>query len=203
MARKQGNVAKDPYEEEYGPTQVIYINESAQKRLNGDESYGKWYQTCRYSNSPTAEFCIKTEVPESALEDGVFHPDRFEPDIVAERCEKVSPKKIDHSIKENKSKPKFKKGDKVAIAVHGAGVISYELHIVDAVRRGVVYLADNDDFVFDVNTRRRTKCEPGVFGFWFELLPESKVPADGWKAGLSNFQGDYWKRLCKRFGIDP
>jgi ribosomal protein L21E len=206
VARKETKEVCDQYEEEYGPSQVIYITERAHKRLNGDENYGKWYQTCQYSTLPTAEFCVRATVPQSSLEDGVFHPDRFEPDIVAERCKKVSLKEITRSVKENQPKPKFKKGDKVAIAVHGAGVVSYEPHIVEKVRRGVVYLADKDGFVFDANTGRRIKAkreEPDVFGFWSELLPESKVPADGWREGLSNLRGDYWKRLCKRFGVDP
>ena len=191
MARKQTKEVRDPYGEEYGPSQAIYITERAQKRLNGDENYGKWYQTCRYSTSPTVEFCVRTTVPQSSLEDGLFHPDRFEPDIVAERCERVSPKDITSSVKKNKPKPKFKKGDKVAIAVHGAGVVSYEPHIVEAVKRGVVHLEGNDDFVFDSTSGRRTKCEPGVFGFWFEIVPKEKVPA-----------GE-WKRRCKDFGIEP
>ena len=191
MARKQTRTAQDPYEEEYGPSQVIYINESAQKRLNGDEGYGKWYQTCRYSTSPTTEFCIKTVVPESSLENGVFHPDRFEPDIVAERCEKVSPKEIARSAKDNRPRPIFKKGDKVAIVVHGAGVTSYEPHIVEGIRRGVVYLENNDDFVFDANTGRRTKCESSPFGFWFQIVPKTEVPV-----------GE-WKRRCKDFDIEP
>jgi hypothetical protein len=190
VAREQTKKARDPYENEYGPSQIIYITERAQKRLNGDESCGKWYQTCQYSTSPTAEFCVRTTVPQSSLEDGEFHPDRFEPDIVAERCEKVSPKEIARLVKENKPKPKFKKGDKVAIAVHGAGVVSYEPHVVKAVKRNVVYLEGNDSSVFDATTGRRAKCGPDPFGFWSEIVPKEKVPASA------------WKRRCKDFGIE-
>ncbi len=188
MAKKQTKGTEDPYEKAYGPTQVIYINEAAQKRLRGDENYGKWYQTCHYSTSPTAEFCIKTVVPESSLENDVFHPDRFEPDIVAERCERVSLKEVARSVKNNRPKSKFTKGDKVAIAVHGAGVVSYEPHIVEQIKRGVVYLKGNDDFVFDANTGKRTKCEPSPFGFWFQIVPKAEVPAGEWERGCKNFR---------------
>ncbi len=88
----------------------------------------------------------------------------------------------------------FKKGDKVAIAVHGAGVVSYEPHTVEKIRNGVVYLEGNDDFVFDSKTGRRTCCEPSPFGFSFQLVPKSEVPQDG-PSG--------WKQRCKDFGMEP
>lgn len=86
---------------------------------------------------------------------------------------------------------KFKKGDKVAIAVHGAGVTSYEPHIIKKVRNGIVYLEDNDDFVFDSKAGRRTRCEPSPFGFSFQLVTKAEVPQSE------------WKRRCKDFGIEP
>lgn len=82
---------------------------------------------------------------------------------------------------------KFKKGDRVAIAVHGAGVTSYEPHIVEKIQRGVVYLEGNDDFVFDSKTGWRTRCEPSPFGFSFQLVSKSEVPPDEWKQRCKDF----------------
>lgn len=96
--------------------------------------------------------------------------------------------------KEQALKPtgkKFKKGDKVAIAVHGVGVTSYEPHIVERIHRGVVCLEGNEGFVFDANTGWRTKCEPSPFGFSFQLVTKAEVPTTE------------WKRRCKDFGIAP
>lgn len=88
-------------------------------------------------------------------------------------------------------KQKFMKGDRVAIEVRGASAISYEPHIIKGVRRGIVYLEDNDDFVFDAATGERTRCEPSPFGFSFQIVPKAEVPMAE------------WKRRCKDFGIDP
>ncbi len=174
MANKARKLARDPYEEEYGPTQVIYVNEAAYKRLNGDEKYGKWYQVCRYTTSPTPEFCFRTAVPQAALEDGVFHPDRFEPDIVAERCERVSAKEIARQVKKNRPKQRFLAKQTVWLAIHGAGVTSWEEHVVGSVRRGQVWLDNgpgNDPTgPFDAATGKY--LGDLAFGFSFELFSE-------------------------------
>lgn len=70
---------------------------------------------------------------------------------------------------------KFKKGDKVAIRVNGAGVVSYEPHVVEYVRGGIVKLVDNDDFKFSAETSRRIN-DSSAFGFSFSLVHESEVP---------------------------
>lgn len=178
MAKKQTRTAQDPYEEEYGPSQVIYINESAQKRLNGDERYGKWYQTCRYSTSPTTEFCIKTVVPESSLENGVFHPDRFKPDIVAERCEKVSPKEIARQVdKSNPTKsPRFRKGMKVRKTFYGiGGYTEVDEDIVESVKNGVVRTVECENGItFDAVTGK--ELENFFPGMHKEIVPLDELP---------------------------
>lgn len=129
MAKRK---ARDIYEEEFGPMQTIYIRESDEKRLKGDERYGRWHLTCKYVPSPSAEFCIRTVVPQSALVKGFFHPERFEPDIVAERCEKVSDKEISEAVKNDPEQQKIKKiknlksGDEFAYQNVGFGATTYE-----------------------------------------------------------------------------
>ena len=129
---KNKKAAEDPYEEEYGPMQTIYIRESDKNRLNSDQRHGSWYQHCRYSTSPSAEFCIRTSVPESALENGYFHPDRFEPDIVAERCERVSGKELAKAAKNDPDQQRIKKlknlrsGVQFAYQNVGFGATTYE-----------------------------------------------------------------------------
>lgn len=126
-------------------------------------------------------FCDKTKLGERLIsESNDWYVDVFAPKEDAEKEQGAKP-----------TGKKFKKGDKVAIAVHGAGVTSYEPHIVKRISRGVVYLENNDDFVFDANTGRRTKCEPSLFGFLFEIILKAEVPPSE------------WKRRCKDFGIEP
>jgi hypothetical protein len=167
-----------PPEDNYGPEVTIYIDERAEKRLRGHESYGKWYEKCQYSTSPTKVFCVKTVVPESSLENGIFHPDRFEPDIVAERCEKVE---VKEEVAPKKQVVKFKKGDEVAIAVHGAGVTSYEKRRVEKISEGKVYLKDDDDYVFDSETGERVDAEPSFCGFSFNLVKKEGLSKKDWK----------------------
>ncbi len=181
MARKQESAVKDLYEEAYGPMQVIYITEAAQKRLNGDESFGKWYERCRYSNSPTTKFCIKTTVPESALENRFFHPDRFEPDIVAEMCEKVSlkdivhrkvsPKKIAHQADNGKPEARFKKGMKVRKTFYGTGgYTEIDEDIVESVKNGVVRTVDCGNGI-TFNARTGKELENFFPGMRKEIIP--------------------------------
>lgn len=105
MARNQNKAVRlDPYENEYGPMQKVYLDDDAYQRLNGG---GSWFTPFKYADSPTEQYCYKIIVPESSLEKGFFHPDRFEPDIAAERCVRVSPEEI---ARENKDKGHKSKG---------------------------------------------------------------------------------------------
>ncbi len=176
MSKKQGNVAKDTYEEEYGPMQTIYITEAAQKRLNGDERHGKWYLTDRYSTSPTKEFCIKTTVPRSSLRNGVFHPDRFEPDIVAERCEKVSPKEFASPAKVNKSGPRFRAGMKVQRTFYGlGGYTETDEDVVESVKNGVVRTVEcKNSITFDAVTGK--ELENFFPGMHQKIVPLDELP---------------------------
>ncbi len=169
---------EDPLDKEYGPMEVIYITEVDRERLNGNEKYGKWYKHFIYLESPSEQFCFKTTVPKRSLEDGQFHPDRFEPDIVVERCERVS---VKEDPIPDQSAVKFKKNEKVAIAVHGAGVVSYEQRTVEKISEGKVYLKDDDDYVFDSKTGERVDADPSPFGFRFRLVTKAEVSKKEWK----------------------
>lgn len=162
-------------EEEYGPFTMIYINRVTYRRLLGDETCGKWYQESSYRTSPTTEFCIQTRVPEGALTDGLFHPDRFEPDLMAEMCKEVQPKK-NGGQEEQRKKPRFRAHQTVWVALCGAGVTSYEEHTVLHNRRGEVWLdngSGNDPTgPFDPETGKYGGST--VFGFSMKLL--SKKP---------------------------
>ena len=63
---------------------------------------------------------------------------------------------------------KYKKGDQVVVAVHGAGVTSYEDHEVWKVSKGQVFLVDLD-FPFDAESGEY--LGDTFFGFRFTLLP--------------------------------
>lgn len=171
--KKLEQAEKNPLEEAYGSMQAIYISESAYKRLNGEEKYGKWYEVCSYATSPSKAFCFKTIVPKAALEDGEFHPDRYEPDAVVEMCERVSDKEIALEVEKNKPKPvSFKKGQTVWIAIHGAGVVSYEEGVVGDIRKGKIWLdngpGNKPGGPYDAITG---KCQ-GDFGFVMKLHSE-------------------------------
>jgi len=170
--RQEEEPTNNPLEETYGPMQEIYIDQTAYERLRGNERYGKWYQVCAFGTSATKVFCFKTTVPKSALEDGQFHPDRYEPDAVAEMCERVSPKEIALQVEKNKPKPVFvKKGQKVWLAVHGAGVTSYEEHKILYIKKDKVLLEDGPNKQpFDAVTGEYLG-EVG-FGFSYKLLSE-------------------------------
>lgn len=98
-----------------------------------------------------------------------------------------------NSREEEPDKParKFKKGDLVAIATTGAGVVSYEPHTVACIRKGRVILKGNEYFVFDAVTGERVNCGPGICGFSFRLVAKSQVPPSE------------WERRCREFGLDP
>jgi hypothetical protein len=61
---------------------------------------------------------------------------------------------------------KFKKGQKVTVLVHGAGVTSKEAHVVEKVTKKEVFV-DGLEEGFPLPTLRRD----GVFGFWLEVKP--------------------------------
>ena len=135
--KKQDPEISDPFEGEYGTLQVIYITKADRERLNGDESYGPWYKVIEYSKSPSKIFCFKTVVGQSALENGRFHPSRFEVDYVAEMCEQVSDKEIALLDKKEKPKPPVvKKGQTVWVSIHGL----YDEDQVVRVSKGKVWL---------------------------------------------------------------
>lgn len=176
--KKQKQTVKDPLEEAYGSMQVIYISESAYKRLNGEEKCGKWYEVCSYATSPSKAFCFKTTVPKATLEGGEFHPDRYEPDAVVEMCERVSDKEIALEVEKNKPKSRFKKGQTVWLAIYGAGVVSYDEGVVGSVRKGKVWLdngpGNDPGGPYDAATGE----QKGVFGFVTKLLTEKPAGYD-------------------------
>jgi hypothetical protein len=68
----------------------------------------------------------------------------------------------------------IKKGQKVTINVHGAGVVSVEKgHIVASVSKTKIIL-ENLESIFDATTGRTTPCE--YTGFWFEIVPTVENP---------------------------
>jgi len=89
--------------------------------------------------------------------------------------EKPAPKKPKEEVK--KETPKFKKGDKVAIAVHGAGVTSYEAYKVDRIEKDKVYLEDHE-FVFGQDGEELVPedMKPFRLGFVNKLIPKAEVP---------------------------
>jgi len=58
----------------------------------------------------------------------------------------------------------FKKGQKVRLLVHGAGVTSEETATITKVTKTAVF---DEDRQYDING----KSEVGFAGFWFELKP--------------------------------
>ena len=61
---------------------------------------------------------------------------------------------------------KFKKGQKVRLLVHGAGVTSEEIATIIKVTKRAVFDGDRD-----YNPKTGKCLEDGVFGFWFEIKP--------------------------------
>lgn len=60
----------------------------------------------------------------------------------------------------------YQVGQKCKLLVHGAGVTSEEPAVVTKVTKKTVFDQDREYFK---DTGRNV--EPGVFGFWFELIP--------------------------------
>ena len=77
-----------------------------------------------------------------------------------------------------KQTPKFKKGDKVAIAVHGAGVVSYEAEKVDRIEKDRVYLKGSE-MVFGQDGAEIVPdgMEEFRFGFTNILIPKAEIPS--------------------------
>ena len=69
----------------------------------------------------------------------------------------------------------IKKGQKVTIHVHGAGVTSVEKgHTVASVSPKKITLEGLENSVFDAKTGRTPQCE--YTGFWFEIVPTVENP---------------------------
>lgn len=174
-------------------TQAIYITEADYQRLDGEESGEPWYKHTKYSKVPTERFCFKTMAPKVALSNGVFDPALSNPDEIVEFCERVSVKEIKKTEKETaKLEPKklvLKRGQTVWIAVHGAGVTSYEDARVESVskKKGVFYLDNgpgNDPTgPFDIKTGKN--LYEAFPGFSFNILTEK--PADYDKGGHEGY----------------
>ncbi|MEK7625296.1 MAG: hypothetical protein AAB467_03030 [Patescibacteria group bacterium] len=173
VPEKKVDAEVDMYEEEYGPMQVIFIDERAHARLNGEERAGKWYDKCSYKESPDSTFCVRTTVPKRSLEDGVFHPDRFEPDLVAERCERVSAKEIARAAAKrfSLSTMKFHKGQKVRQSLSGAGVTTHTDEVVLRVVKGKVWLDNGPGNDPSGPYDAKTGLKSGVFGFSSRISP--------------------------------
>jgi len=69
----------------------------------------------------------------------------------------------------------IKKGQRVTINVHGAGVTSVEKgHIVSKVTPTKIFLEGLENAEFDLKTGRTKPCE--YTGFWFEIVPSVENP---------------------------
>ena len=64
----------------------------------------------------------------------------------------------------------FKKGEKVRLLVHGAGVTSEETGVVESVTKNAIKL-ENEDRLYNPKTGH---SEVGFAGFWFEIQPLKK-----------------------------
>jgi hypothetical protein len=63
----------------------------------------------------------------------------------------------------------FKKGQKVRLFVHGAGVVSEETKTIQRVTKTAVYDGDRE---YDPKTGRNLE-EDTIFGFWFQIKPQT------------------------------
>jgi len=68
-------------------------------------------------------------------------------------------------MKKTTTKSKFKKGQKVRMALHGAGVTSYTNEVVERVSKGQVWLEETE-IPLDAVTGQ---SEVDFFGFWREI----------------------------------
>lgn len=170
---KKQSTSKIIIDSEGRETYPIYITENDYLRLDGDGSFGPWDKRTRYSNTPSERYCYQTFAPESALEDGMFNPAYTNPDEIVELCQKVSDKEIKRAQKETAyEKPKelvFKKGQTVWIALHGAGVTSYEEVIVESVRKGKVKIKGSDTICDAKTGKNLSDMFPG---FSMDLLTQ-------------------------------
>ncbi|HTK05086.1 MAG TPA: hypothetical protein VL500_05860 [Candidatus Eisenbacteria bacterium] len=154
----------DAESSEYGRMKFIYVAEEAQRQLNG-EGDRKWYAPIASSEEPSAGRPIKVRVPEDAVSNGIFYPDRYEPDLAAESCERV---KI---VPPEGMKP-LRKGDRVKQTLHGPGAIvtdGYDAGTIVKVSGGKAYVhwdGSEDEYssnVYDPATGH--EVDPPIPGF--------------------------------------